>query len=197
MSTVLYFCLDMAQHVLVIKYLTELGNKIEGDINKIIILNNLCLIDSGLPKSEMEKKSVEISIGSDGKVSAASFKLYNILEFSQSEFQISILNFIGAMGGFVSAAPIATIMGVLGLIGTFLGMSKKESNEQEAKVLLAIYRLGKMCHISTIQKEYETSFGSTINEEQLQASLKILAKYRTIEIKENEVLIIETVNIHR
>lgn len=186
----------MSQHKAIISVLTKISQGVEGNINKALILNNLRLKDSQYLASEIEKKSLEISIGTDGNASVDSFKLYNILQFNQSEFRISVLSTIGAVGGIIGGATVATVFGVLGLIGTFIGASKKEFDQQEANVLLAIYRLGSSCHISTISTEYKTLFGEEITTESLQTSLAVLVKFKTIEIREEEVFIIEDVNIN-
>jgi len=186
----------MAQHKVLFSRLNELEQEIEGNINKALILNNIRLKDSQYPESEIEKKTLEILVGTDGNANVASFKLYNILQFNQSEFRISLLSTIGAVGGIIGSAPVATVFGVLGLIGTFIGASKKEFDQQEANVLLVVFRLGLSCHISTISAEYKTSFGEEITAEQLQASLDVLVKFKTIEIREDEVFIIEEVNIN-
>jgi len=187
----------MAQHKVLFNRLNELEQEIEGNINKALILNNLQLKDSQFPESEIERKSLEISVGTDGNANVASFKLYNILHLNQSKFRISILGIISSTGGIIvgSGTP-ATVFGVLGLIGTFMGASEKTFDQQEANVLLAIYRLGINCHIGTIPTEYKTSFGKEISEQQLQASLDVLVKFKTIEIREEEVFIIESVNIN-
>lgn len=187
----------MAQHDIIFYYLRNLGEATSYDINRVMILNNLRLKDCIDPEFDIEKRSIELTIGTDDKITANSFKLYNILEFNQSEFRITLLNSLGIIGGIISGTPISTMLGVLGLIGTFLSVSKKEYNEQEAKVLLAIYRLGKICHISTIPREYENSFGVPIDKDKLHASIQVLIRFRTIEICGDEVEIIEHVNISR
>lgn len=187
----------MAQHTVIFSRLNEIEQEVQGRIEKAIILNNLRLKESIFPDSEIEKKSLEIQIGSDGKATMESFKAYNILEFTQSEFRISILTSLGAVGGLISATSVGTVLGILGLIGTFLSSSKKTFNELEAKVLISVYRLGSMCHIKTIPIEYQNSFGENLAEDRLQAALRELMRYKVIELKGEEVEIIETVNIAR
>ncbi len=186
----------MSQHIVLLNELQRLTQLNHNNINKALILNNLQLKDSLYPESEIEKKSLEISVGTDGNANVSSFKLYNILQFNQSEFRISVLSTIGAVGGLLGGATVATVFGVIGLIGSFIGASKKEYNQQDANVLLAIYRLGLSCHISTIPAQYKTSFGEEITTEQLLASLDVLVKFKTIEIRKEEVFIIEDVNIN-
>lgn len=187
----------MAQH----KVIFNLLNKIEIEngisINKATILNNLQLSNNqdGIP--DLERKSIDISVDSEGKVGAISTKAYNVLRFAQSKFQISILGLLGASGGLISGQVVPTILGAIGIIATFLEKSQKAFNEQDAKVLLTIYRLGKLCHISTIDSNYLTFFGESISPNQLNASLNTLASFQTIEIKGEEVEIIETINIVR
>lgn len=191
----------MAQHELVFRHLTELSSEAGFNINKPLILNNLRLEDGINADSEIENRSIELSVASDGKISASSYKLYNLLEFNQSEFLINLLKGAGGAGvplvGIVSDTRLSTVFGVLILIGTFLGVSRKEYNEQDAKVLLAIYRLGKMCHISTIVREFGISFGEDIDERNIVDSLRVLEKFQTIERRGEEIRIIENVNISR
>lgn len=186
----------MSQHKVILNFLNETSHDVENNINKELILNNLRLKDYKYPESEIEKNSLEISVGTDGNANVTSFKLYNILQFNQSEFRISVLSTIGALGGVLGGTTVATVLGVLGLIGTFIGASKKEYDQQEANTLLSIYRLGLSCHINTIPAQYKASFGEVITAEQLQRSLDVLVKFKTIEIRKEEVVIIEDVNIN-
>lgn len=187
----------MSQQRVLFNELQKLMQAGHNNINKALILNNLQLKDSQYPESEIEKRSLEISVGTDGNPNVTSFKLYNVLHLNQSKFRISILGIISAAGGIIVGGGIpSTIFGVLGLIGLFIGAGEKEFDQQEANVLLAIYRLGLRCHISTIPAQYKASFGEEITAEQIQASLDVLVKFKTIEISEEEVLIIEDVNIN-
>ena len=115
----------MAQHDIIFNYLRNLSQETSHDINKAIILNNIQLEYCTDPKFEIERRSVEIEIGTDDTITATSFKLYNYLVFNQSEFRITLLNSLGSIGGFISGDPIGTVLGVLGLIGNFINVSKK------------------------------------------------------------------------
>ena len=66
----------MAQHHLILHYLNDLSQEITYNINNVMILNNLRLKDSIYPESEIERKSIELAIGTDDKITATSFKLF-------------------------------------------------------------------------------------------------------------------------
>jgi len=187
----------MSQHLLLIRQLNSLEEQLSLELNKPLILNHLKLEESNLPPSELEKRTLEIAQTEDGRVEMASFKLYNLLRFNQSQFRVLLLGAIGAAGGLASTNPVFTIMGILGLIGAFLGASEHKFQTQEAEVLLSIYYLGQHCHITTIPPEYQTNFKKSLTMEQLHASLKELEQYRCVEIRGEEVLLTEQVNIQR
>lgn len=64
-------------------------------------------------------------------------------------------------------------------------------------MLLAIYKLGRICHISAIPGEYRRLFGKELGEEQALAALALLSTYRSIRIQGEEVEIIEDISISR
>ena len=177
--------------------------EIEGirKIKKTLIYKHFQLLDSRSPDCSphfnVESEAVDLYIGSDGTINAKSFKMYNFLKFSQSYFRLSILNLIGSVGALISGELIITMLGVLGILGAFLGNSKKEYNELDAKVLLTIYRLGKICHIKSIPQEFKILFGEEISEAKLDDSLIVLSKFRTIDVRGEEVLIVETISISK
>jgi hypothetical protein len=187
----------MEQHNVIFGLLNDLEKEINDPINKAHILNNLRLLDGINEELNQEKRAIDISINSEGDIGATSVKAYNLLKFSQFSFQESMLQLISSTTGLISGNSIGTAFGVIGIIGTFLHQTKKEYSRQDAKVLLVIYRLGKICHISTIAEEYDRSFDEKISIEKIMNSLMLLSKYKTIEIKEEEVEIIETVTISR
>ena len=151
-----------------------------------------------LSEDPFERRTVDLELHSDGSVSAQSIKAYNLLLFSQSRFQVSILKIGAGAAGVLTGQVVPAMLGLLVLMAEFMEKTAKEFKEQDAKVLLAIYRLGSMCHVNTIGSEYKRAFGETIVDEAMQASLQLLAKYRTVRLNgSGEVEIIETVNLSR
>jgi hypothetical protein len=151
-----------------------------------------------LPDDPFERRSVDLELHSDGRVKATSLKPYNLLLFSQGRFRFSILKITAGTAAVLTGQVVPTVLGLIALIAEFLERVPKEFQEQDAKVLYAVYRLGSLCHISTIAPEYGRLFGEVINDEGLNASLSLLAKYKTLRFTpSDEVEIIETVNVTR
>jgi hypothetical protein len=145
------------------------------------------------------RRSVDFEVHSDGSVKATSMKPYNLLRFSQNKFQLSVLKLLPvAVGVATGSVAVTTVLALIAFFDAFLGISKKEFHEQDAKVLLAIYRLGKMCHVSTIPAEYQRLFNTSITAEEVRASIELLARYRTVRLRSNdEVEINEFINFTR
>ncbi len=91
-----------------------------------------------------------------------------------------------------------TVLALFTFFGEFIERATKEFHEQDAKVLLAIYKLGNMCPISTIPAEYQRLFNTRISDEAVRASINLLAHYRTVRLYNNgEVGIKEQVQLTR
>lgn len=149
------------------------------------------------PEDAYERRSIDMAVFSDGRVEATSIKLYNVFRFPQLQFQGSVLKLMLSAAAISTLQPVATILGLLALIQEFLGQSAKAYSELDAQVLLAIYRLGRICHISTIPGEYRRLFGKELEEEKLRAALALLSDYRSVEVRGEEVELIENINISR
>lgn len=159
-----------------------------------------CLLLAQQPDDPfIERRSVDIEIYSDGNVKANSYKPYNLLRFSQNKFQLSVLKLLPAAAAVVTGhLALSTVLAVLGFIQAFLEGSQKAFQEQDARVLLATYKLGSMCHISNIPAEYQRLFNAGISEDAVRASIDLLANYRTVRLYNNgEVEIKESVNLSR
>jgi len=142
-------------------------------------------------------KAVTIEVASDNSISATSIKPYNVLNLPQFQLQQSLVNLLAGGAALVSGTAIATIIGILTLIYEFLEKTSKEFCKQDAEILLVIYKLGKICHLSTIKPTYQSLFKKEIEEEQIQVSLILLSSYKTVIIKGNEVELIEHVTVVR
>lgn len=186
----------MAQHDVIFRYLKETENQTGYRVNKVVVLNHLKLSPYE-DMSELERRSATIEQSSEGETKLKSIKLYNILRLPQIEFSTKLLLITGAVGGIATETKVGTILGILGIIGAFLELGVKEFNKLEAEVLLAIYHLGKSCHIPSIKEEYRAIFQQELSEERLQGALKELEEYRVISCSNNEVEIIENLKIIR
>ena len=106
----------MAQHTVIFKILNQIESDNEIAIDKAVILNTLYLSNNSNGLSDIERRSIDISVDSEGTVDAVSTKAYNILKFAQSKFQISILSLLGASGGLISGQIVPTILGAICII---------------------------------------------------------------------------------
>ncbi len=159
-----------------------------------------CLVLATKPGDPfVERRSVDLQTHSDGSVKAVSFKPFNLLQFSQHKFQLSLLKLLpAAVGVATGSVAVTTVLAVFGFIQTFLEGSQKEFHEQDARVLLSIYKLGSMCHISAIPAEYQRLFHTSVSEDAVRASIDLLVKYRTLRLHPNdEVEIKESINLSR
>ena len=146
----------------------------------------------------MERRALDLTENSLGEVTATSFKPYNLLQLQQVPFQqASIALLAGGGAALTKGAAVGTVLGLLALFGAFLQHAKKEYNAQDAKVLLAIYHLGKQCHLATIAPEYQRLFAEELPADSLTESLNTLALFRTVSRVGETIEIIETVNLTR
>lgn len=146
------------------------------------------------------RRGTDIAQYSDGSVTATSYKAFNLLKLSQTRFHLSVLKLLPA--GAVVLVPgnpvFTTILALLGFLYAFVEAGKKEFKEQDAQVLLCIYKLGSYCHLSTMPAMHRSLFGQDISEEALRASIELLATYRTVRLHSNgEVEIKESINLSR
>ncbi|MEZ4985626.1 MAG: hypothetical protein R2795_11425 [Saprospiraceae bacterium] len=146
------------------------------------------------------RRGTDIAQYSDGSITATSYKAFNILKLTQTRFQLSVLKLLPA--GAVVLVPgnplLTTILALLSFLYAFVEAGKKEFEEQDARVLLSIYKLGSHCHFSTLPAMHQQLFGETISEEALRASIELLASYRTVRLHSNgEVEIKESIQLSR
>lgn len=163
------------------------------------LLDNCLELRQTPPDPFEERRGVDIDIHSDNSVKASSFKAYNLLFFSQNKFQMSLMKVLPVAAGIASGSTVvATVLALCTFLAEFMERGTKEFNEQDAKVLLAIYKLGSYCHISTIPAEYKRLFNTSVSEETVRNSINLLARYRTVRLYNNgEVEIKETVQLTR
>ncbi|AEE54380.1 hypothetical protein [Haliscomenobacter hydrossis] len=188
----------MTKSISATPYVLEVAQQAQLPIDQTLLEGHLELGQKPLDPSDKER-GVDIEQYSDGSLKASSFKVYNLLHFSQNNFRLSLLKILPAAAGVVmGSAILTTILALLGFLQAFLESSKKEFHEQDAKVLLTIYKLGSMCHLSTIPAEYQLLFNASISEDALRASINLLAQYRTVRLYNNgEVEIKESVQLSR
>lgn len=179
-------------------YILEVAQQAQLAIDETLLEGCLEVTQKPLSPFE-ERRGVDIEQYSDGSIKASSFKAYNLLFFSQNKFQMSLMKVLPVAVGVASGnTVVATVLALFTFFGEFIERATKEFHEQDAKVLLTIYKLGNMCHIGTIPAEYQRLFSTPISDEAVRASIDLLARYRTVRLYNNgEVEIKETVQLTR
>lgn len=123
-------------------------------------------------------RTVTIKEDSDGKITAHSIKLFNILQ-ADLDKQIKLLS--RAIAIFPIALALQFTAGFLAILAYFIPMLKVEFNEQDAKVLLAIYKLhSKTFSTDTVNKELQNIDFESLTQKKLHASLVKLANAKVI-----------------
>lgn len=187
----------MSDSSLVIKaYLETIPEAHSSEAEQTLILELAEL--SYKPAFSLQRRSIDLEIFSNGTVSAKSIKLYNIIRFPQWQFQSSLLKLSAGAAAISTLQPVATVLGLLALLHEFIDQASKTYTELDARVLLCIYRLGRLCHLSTIPAAYEQYFGEPLTQEELDQALRLLSDYRSIRLRDGqEVELIETIHITR
>ncbi len=123
-------------------------------------------------------RTVTITEDSDGKISAHSIKLSNVF-YADLAKQIELLS--KAFGVLPIAALLKFTGGFLAVLAVFLPMMKLEFNEQDAKILLAIYKLHqKEFSAEEVESEFQGLGFQLITPEKMNASLVKLANTKVI-----------------
>jgi len=145
---------------------------------QILILLSESLSFKKKATGEETYRDVTIKEDSDGKISAYSIKLFNVLHVDLDKQ----INFLAKAGGILTIASMLKFtLGFLGILAFFIPMRKLEFNEQDAKVLLAIYKLHKKeFSQSEIGHEFQVLNFEPIEPNRMNASLVKLANARVL-----------------
>lgn len=143
------------------------------------IHQNLELIER--PGDENQQtRTVRLEQDSTGKFSAASIKLYNIVQISPYELLGFLIKETGVLMFEETAQKV--IYGLIALLHEFYPKLKVSFNEQEAKVLFTIARLEKNTFSTPeLGLAFQQNFGNKLPEDRLEASLEVLVEHRVIE----------------
>ncbi|NJL77564.1 MAG: hypothetical protein HC892_23530 [Saprospiraceae bacterium] len=126
-----------------------------------------------------ETRSISIEQDSMGNITAESFKLYNIAQVSNHD----LLTFVGKELGILLFDDTAKkiMYALLMLLFDFAPKLKLKFNEQDAKVLFAVAKLGKKAFTtSALQSTFSLVHASELTPEKLEASLEALVQYKVL-----------------
>lgn len=171
--------------------------KFENNLNfDSLIITNTIQLEELCAKDKNGPQKVLI-INQDPIISATSIKAFNILRINQLDLKKSILALLGTSGTLITKEPISIILGVFSLIALFIDTFKIKLYDIDAKILLAIYSLGRICAISTIKNEYSILYSQEISTTKLNQSIKRLENLHILKSRKTEVEIIESILIDR
>lgn len=181
-----------------IQVISGLEKATDLDVDKNLVMDALQL--ESISGDDFEKRAVTMSFGSDGKVSAESFKAYNFLLIKTDILLAHCMQLASAGGlGLLHSKMVGTVLVFINFVALFYTKVTHKYDRQDAEVLLCIFHLGKSCHISTIAEEYKNNFHQPISQGKIIGSIKELSECRTLKYDEDlqEVSIIESVRLTR
>ncbi len=150
----------------------------EDDTKVLLLLSETLQLERQVQDKDGQYRAVTIKEDSDGKITAHSIKLSNLLTVDIAQ-QISLLS--AAMGILQISVLLKFTTGFLGVLASFLPLLKKEFNEQDAKVLLAIYKLHKKeFDVADIPKQLQSLDFEPLTPKKLNASLVKLANAQVL-----------------
>lgn len=150
------------------------------------LLNGLLehvVIREGQSDVNEEERAIEIKKGTDNKTSATRISAFNLLELSFTDVFDLVLagGGVTVMGG---ASKLAYTFAICALLNEFIKKATTELNETDAKILLALYQLGKKSfQPEELQASYVKEFGEPLAADQLQRSLDAFKKGSIIRYK--------------
>ena len=148
------------------------------DRQVLFLLSESIRLERQVQGKDGNYRTATITEDSDGKITAHSIKLSNIF-YADISKQFTLLS--KAVSIFPMVALLKFTGGFLAVLAAFLPMMKLEFNEQDAKVLLAIYRLHqKEFSESEVKAQLQVLDFKSITSKKLNASLVKLANVKVL-----------------
>lgn len=163
-----------ALHAFLSEQLEEQGLAVDETL-----LNGLLqhvVIREGQSDVNQEERSINIKKGADDKTIASRISAFNLLELSFTDvFDLVLAG--GSLTVMTGASKLAYTFAICTLINEFIKKTSTEFNETDAKILLALYQLGKKSfQPEEVQASYAKEFGEPLAADQLQRSLDAFKK---------------------
>lgn len=170
----------------------KMGNALTDDVLKVI--NQAVTLEEGDSNEANETRSVKIKEDAEGKVTAASIKLYNILKISFADWADLLVSVAGA---FINNNTNVTIAyAILQLISTFGKKLSYDFSEFDAKVLLKIYE-----HKQAGNQQFQAAdltLTPSVSLENIEKSLAFLKEMRVLKYWGNQTYTLkESINYER
>ena len=164
----------MRQEQLVLRaYLREKLSEqgLEADETILNAITARIALEEGEPDESKETRAITITEDTDGTIAAKSIKLYNLMRVSLHDLFGFLLKETTIV--FTEDNRLKLILSLLNLLHEFYPKLTYKFNQQDAKILLSIYALGKReFSIAEIAEAHQQKHDAAITEEQLKRSLQ-------------------------
>ena len=152
------------------------------DENVLRVLDAVVTLEEGNSNEAEEIRAIKIKEDTDGKVSAKSFKLYNLMKVSFYDLAGFLLKESTIL--LTKDTRVKVIMSLLNLVYEFWPKLNYAFNDQDAKILLNIWQQGKKeVTAAEIAGVYQQSFGQDIDPDRVARSLEFFHKLKVLKYK--------------
>ena len=157
--------------------LSEQGMEFDENVFKAIVSS--VTLEEGDPIESEEIRSVYLKEATDGKPSAKSIKLYNLMKISYHDLTGFILK--QSVIFLTEDNKTKAILSVFNLLHEFYPKLTYTFNEQDAGILLALYESGKNEFLSAeVPGLYQLRYGKPLTESQLSRSLDAFVELKVL-----------------
>ena len=126
-----------------------------------------------------ETRTVKIIEDTDGSITADSFKLYNLMRVSFHDLAGFLLKESTIL--LTEDVKIKVIMSLINLVFEFVPKLAHRFNDQDAKVLYAIWQMGKVPFTAEqVTEQYGENFDPAIDPDKVSRSLKSLYQLKVL-----------------
>jgi hypothetical protein len=157
-----------------------LAEKTDGIDEKVFSAVNAAVrFEKGEGTEAGETRTVKIIEDTDGSIMADSFKLYNLMRVSFHDLSGFLLKETTIF--LTEDVKIKVIMSLLNLVFEFVPKLKHRFNDQDAKVLYAIWQMGNVPFtVEQVTEKYGENFDPAIDPEKVSRSLKSLYQLKVL-----------------
>lgn len=152
-----------------------------GETDEIVAqtISKIINLEIGNSNEDDETRSIDIVEDSDGKITAKSFKLYNIMKVSN--YDLGKLLIEETTLALVEDTRLKITLGLIKMLYEFYPKLTYAFNDTDAKILLTIYQLQKKS--ITPPEVYDTylqNFTTSVSTAQIERSLNFLKDMRVL-----------------
>lgn len=165
----------------------------ESNENILDAIISFVRLEEGTPSIQQETRTATVTEDTDGKLTAKSIKLYNIVKVKNYDLLGFAIKQNAAL--LTEDDRLKVFFTILNLLHEFYSKLTYPFNEQDAKILLLIYlEKGKHFDLAKIVSAYNKKFEPTLAEEKILNSLQHFVKMKVIEVnKEGMYHAVETI----